>query len=85
VTGNRSADDADIVRRWAVAGLGIAYKSRLDVQGDIRAGRLQVLLPDIAGEATPLTMLCMHRAQVTPTVLQLRDFLRAEIENQACP
>jgi DNA-binding transcriptional LysR family regulator len=80
VTGNRSADDADIVRRWAVAGLGIAYKSRLDVRDDIRAGRLQVLLPDIAGEAAPLTMLCMHRAQVTPTVRQLRDFLREEIE-----
>jgi DNA-binding transcriptional LysR family regulator len=31
VQGNRSADDADVVRRWAVAGLGIAYKSRLDL------------------------------------------------------
>lgn len=77
VSGNRSADDADVVRRWAVAGLGIAYKSRLDVAGDIRSGRLQVLLPDYAGEAAPLHMLCMHRAQVTPAVMHLRDFLRA--------
>ena len=76
VSGNRSADDADLVRRWAVAGLGIAYKSRLDVAGDVAAGRLQVLLPEVAGEATPLQLLCMHRAQVTPLVLQLRDFLR---------
>lgn len=76
VQGNRSADDADVVRRWAVAGLGIAYKSRLDLADDIRAGRLQVLLPQLAGEAAPLNMLCMHRQHITPTVLQLRDFLR---------
>ncbi|MNT42929.1 LysR substrate binding domain protein [compost metagenome] len=76
VSGNRSADDADLVRRWAVAGLGIAYKSRLDVSGDVAAGRLHVLLPKVAGEAAPLQLLCMHRAQVTPLVLQLRDFLR---------
>jgi DNA-binding transcriptional LysR family regulator len=76
VSGNRSADDADLVRRWAVAGLGIAYKSRLDVAGDLAAGRLQALLPEVAGEATPLHLVCTHRAQVTPLVLQLRDFLR---------
>jgi len=80
VNGNRSVDDADVVRRWAVAGVGIAYKSRLDLGADIRAGRLQVLLPDVLGEPTPLNMLCMHRSQITPTVLQLRDFLRAQCE-----
>lgn len=80
VNGNRSADDADVVRRWAVAGLGIAYKSRLDLADDIRSGRLHILLPDILGEPVPLNMLCMHRAHITPTVLQLRDFLRAQCE-----
>jgi DNA-binding transcriptional LysR family regulator len=80
VTGTRCADDADLVRRWAVAGQGIAYKSRLDVTADLQAGRLQVLLPDIAGEEVPLYLLCMHRMQVTPTVIALRDFLRAEYE-----
>jgi DNA-binding transcriptional LysR family regulator len=80
VRGNRCADDADLVRRWAVAGQGIAYKSRMDVSDDIRNGRLQVLLPDIPGELTGLQMVCMHRSQLTPTVLQLRDFLRAQYE-----
>lgn len=80
VGGNRSADDADVVRRWAVAGLGIAYKSRLDVADDIRAGRLHVLLPEYAGEPAPLHLLCMHRSQVTPAVMHLRDFLRAQCE-----
>ena len=78
VSGNRSADDADLVRRWAVAGLGIAYKSRLDLHEDLAAGRLQALLPEVAGEAAPLHLVCMHRAQVTPVLLQLRDFLREQ-------
>ena len=79
VNGNRSADDADVVRRWAVAGLGVAYKSRLDLSEDLRAGHLRILM-DVPGEPTPLNMLCMHRSQITPTVLQLRDFLRAQCE-----
>jgi len=78
VSGNRSADDADLVRRWAVAGLGVAYKSRLDLHEDLAAGRLLALLPEVAGEAAPLHLVCMHRAQVTPVVLQLRDFLREQ-------
>lgn len=77
VSGNRSADDADVVRRWALAGLGIAYKSLLDVRDDIDGGRLQVLLPEIGGEAAPLHLICLHRSQLTPTVIRLRDFLRA--------
>lgn len=78
VGGNRTADDADVVRRWALAGLGIAYKSRLDVGGDIRAGRLQAVLPEVGWEPVPLHLVCMHRSQVTPVVVRLRDFLRAE-------
>ncbi|WP_317202675.1 LysR family transcriptional regulator [Janthinobacterium sp.] len=77
VSGDRTADDADLVRRWAVAGHGIAYKSRLDVAADIGAGRLRVLLPEEGWEAVPLHLVCMHRAQVTPVVIQLRDHLRA--------
>ncbi|KQQ45712.1 LysR family transcriptional regulator [Duganella sp. Leaf126] len=78
VNGDRSADDADLVRRWALAGVGVAYKSRLDVSADLRAGRLVTLMPDLAGEPTPLHMVCMHRSQVSATVLALRDFLREQ-------
>jgi DNA-binding transcriptional LysR family regulator len=83
VRGNRSSDDADLVRRWAVAGLGIAYKSRLDVTADLKAGRLRLLLPDVMGEEVPLQLVCMHRSQVTPVVIRLRDYLRAQYE-QLC-
>ena len=76
VSGNRVSDDADVVRRWAVAGQGLVYKSWLDVAGDVQAGRLQVLLADWTGEATPLNLICAHRDQLSQPVRLLREFLQ---------
>ncbi|MCI2260830.1 LysR family transcriptional regulator [Xanthomonas indica] len=75
VHGDRSSDDGELVRRWAVAGLGIAYKSRLDVLDDLRAGRLEAALTEFEGERAPLHLVCAHRAMLSPTVNALRDFL----------
>ena len=75
VSGDRFSDDADVVRLWAVAGAGIAYKSWLDVAGDVTAGRLKVLLPELRCERAPLNMLCSHRAQLSKPVKLLRDML----------
>jgi len=76
VRGDRFSDDADVVRRWAVTGVGIAYKSWLDVAADVLAGRLVVLMPHLSGELTPLNLLCAHRAQLSKSVGLLRDRLR---------
>ena len=75
VSGDRFSDDADVVRLWAVAGAGIAYKSWLDVAGDVQAGRLKVLLPELECERAPLNMLCAHRAQLSKPVNLLRDMI----------
>ena len=75
VSGNRFSDDADVVRLWAVAGQGIAYKSWLDVAGDVQAGRLKVLLPGLVCERAPLSLLCGHRAQLSKPVRLLHDML----------
>ena len=75
VSGNRFSDDADVVRLWAVAGQGIAYKSWLDVAGDVQSGRLKVLLPGLMCERAPLNLLCGHRAQLSKPVRLLRDML----------
>jgi DNA-binding transcriptional LysR family regulator len=79
VQGNRSSDDGELVRRWAVAGLGIAYKSKLDVLRDLRAGRLEAALTEFDGEGAPLHLVCAHRTMLSPTVNALRDFLRLRI------
>lgn len=75
VTGNRVSDDADVVRRWAVAGAGIVYKSRLDVAADLSAGRLLELFAQDIGQPAPLQMVCAHRHSLTPVVQALRAFL----------
>lgn len=76
VNSNRCCNDGDLVHRWALAGKGIANKSRLDVNHDLAAGRLVSLLPDYHSPMKELNLLCPSRSQVTPTVLLLRDMLR---------
>lgn len=76
VTGNRISDDADAVRRWAIAGEGLVYKSRLDLIDDLKAGRLVELFPTEYCEPAPLHLVCAHRAQVTPAINELNVFLR---------
>ncbi|MBT2296490.1 LysR family transcriptional regulator [Pseudomonas fluorescens] len=76
VSGDRFSDDADVVRRWAVAGAGIAYKSWLDVSTDVLAGRLKILLPHLQCERAPLNLLCAHRAQLSKPINLLREMLQ---------
>ncbi|RXZ38301.1 LysR family transcriptional regulator [Oxalobacteraceae bacterium CAVE-383] len=77
VSGPLVCDDADVVRRLAIAGEGIAYKSWLDVCRDVHAGRLQLLLPGQPGEYAPLNLICPHRKQFSPGVRLLHVFLSA--------
>ena len=77
VNGDYLSDDGEIVRRWAVAGVGIAYKSWLDVSSDVLAGRLRLVLPELRGERTPLNLLCAHRAQLSKPINLLREMLVA--------
>ncbi|MCE6982700.1 LysR family transcriptional regulator, partial [Pseudomonas frederiksbergensis] len=77
---DRFCDDADVVRRWALAGVGIAYKSWLDVANDVQAGRLKLLMPQLRGEAAPLNLMCTHRAQLGKPVQLLRNMLRARCQ-----
>lgn len=83
VQGDRVCDDGDLVRRWAIAGEGIAYKSSLDVAHDIRAGRLQPLLTAWQGEIAPLNLVCTHRLLLSPSVTALRAFLQQRLEAHA--
>jgi DNA-binding transcriptional LysR family regulator len=76
VTGNRISDDADAVRRWAIAGEGLIYKSRLDLIDDLKAGRLIEIFPPEYCEPAPLHLICAHRAQLTPAISELNVFLR---------
>lgn len=60
------ANRSDVARRWAIEGMGIWYKSWLDVCRDVENNRLEVVLPERPGETAPLNLICPHRKQFSP-------------------
>lgn len=76
VGGPVACDDGDAVRRLALAGAGIAYKSRLDVLEDLNAGRLHALCTDWLGEPSPVYLICPERRALRPAVRRLREHLQ---------
>ncbi|UTH72988.1 LysR family transcriptional regulator [Chromobacterium sp. IIBBL 290-4] len=80
-SGRWVSDDGEIVRQWALAGRGIAYKSRLDVLADLRAGRLRALLPDYQTEAAPLYLVTPHRLMLSPAVTAMRAYLQKRLDD----
>lgn len=54
VTGTRAANDGDLIRRWAIAGHGIAMKSVADIGTDLATGRLVEVLSDFSKPAGAL-------------------------------
>jgi DNA-binding transcriptional LysR family regulator len=54
VQGHRIANDGELVRVWCRNGLGIARKSRLDVEADLKTGALVEVLQDFSSGDTGL-------------------------------
>lgn len=75
VTGDRAADDGALVRKWAADGHGIAYKSRIDVQADLDAGRLIDLFPDALYDRTPLYVAYPSRRYQPARIKALLEWL----------
>ncbi|EPC9790838.1 LysR family transcriptional regulator [Klebsiella variicola] len=80
VSGTVMSDDAEVIRRLAVSGEGIAYKSMLDVSDDLRAGRLRRLLPRYQGDVVPLNLICPHRKQLSAAVRLLYEEVKSHCE-----
>ena len=80
VSGTVMSDDAEVIRRLAIAGEGIAYKSMLDVSDDLRAGRLRRLLPRYQGDVVPVYLFCPHRKQLSAAVRLLYEEVKSHCE-----
>lgn len=78
--GNRASNDGDLVRRWCVAGKGLAIKSCLDMSADLLNGRVESVMKNYKPTATELWLVCPSRQSITPTVRLLRDMLREKTE-----
>ncbi len=75
VQGSMQSDNGDTVRRMALMGEGIVYKSYLDVAADLRSGRLVRLCPDWQGELAPLNLISPGRQHLRPAIRTLHEFL----------
>jgi len=74
--GSRAANDGDLVRRWCVAGKGIAVKSALDIADDLLNDRVITLMPGYQHTCGELWLICPSRQSITPAVRLLRDVCR---------
>lgn len=72
---DRVSNDADVVRRWCVAGKGIAAKSVLDMAEDLLAKRVVALLPHTPPKPSELWLVCPSRQSITPAVRLLKTVL----------
>jgi len=75
---NRASNDAELVRRWCVAGKGLAAKSCLDMSDDLLNSRVKTVLPDYPPKSTELWLICPSRQSITPAVRLLRDMLQQQ-------
>ncbi|MGR5066695.1 LysR family transcriptional regulator [Photobacterium sp. DNB22_13_2] len=80
VKGNRYANDGEAVRRWALAGKGVAYKSLLDAKDDLLAGRLIEIDIGRETEPAPLYLVCASRRVINPQIQALKEFLTDKAE-----
>ena len=86
VSGNRIANDGDLVRAWCRAGYGIALKSAWDVRDDLHSGALVPVIKDFAAPPTALQIVYPAGAVQPRRIRLLIDHLsRWFADNQAAP
>jgi len=79
----RETNDGAVAREWAVHGYGIAMKSMWDIGADVRAGRLQILLPKWRSADAPVHALYQRNRYMAPRVRVLLDFLIERFAEEA--
>lgn len=80
VSGDRTSNDADLVRRWCVKDKGLCLKSSLDMSRDLLANRLVTLMPDFTPVPTELWLVFPSRQAITPVARALRDRLKLKTQ-----
>lgn len=77
VPGPLCVNETDVAVDAALNGLGLTYCLERRVAHDIRAGRLEIVLPNWAVTGPPMVMYYPSRRQTPPGLRQLIDMIRA--------
>lgn len=71
-----ASNDGEVVRNWALAGLGIVQRSEWSVSDDLRSGRLVRVLPNFVMPSAPVVALVSNRTSRAARVQVFLDHLR---------
>ena len=74
VSGDRTANDGDTLRHWAIEGSGLVMKPAIDVGVDLSEGRLQAVLESFMPEEAGLQILFPDMAHQPPRLRAFIDF-----------
>lgn len=85
VTGDRLVDDASFAREWALAGVGIIFKTEIEQRRDLKDGKLIPLLTEWKTDPYPLHALLPSGRFVPNRVRALVDFIAARFEKLKRP
>lgn len=79
----RITNDGGLAREWAIEGRGMVFKSVWDTADDLRAQRLEIVLPEWRCPDAPVHALFARRQHISPRVRALLDFLEARFDDTA--
>ncbi|MEJ6005838.1 LysR family transcriptional regulator [Paucibacter sp. AS339] len=75
-TGRLDCSDGQVLHDWCLAGMGLAWRSTWEVEGDIQAGRLQTVLDTFAAPPNGIYALVPQRKHLPLRVRLWIDFLK---------
>ncbi|MEN9317158.1 MAG: hypothetical protein RIS35_3551 [Pseudomonadota bacterium] len=81
VSGNIECNDGAVLHEWALAGVGLAWRSMWEVRGDLQAGRLVTVLDAFAAPDNAIHALFPQRRHLPLRVRMFIDFLKATYSN----
>ena len=70
-----TTDDSSVAREWAKLGMGIVYKSAIDLHTDLQDGSLIPILQDYEGQASPLYAIYPSSQYKSARITKLLDYL----------
>ena len=76
----RETNDGALARAWAIDGHGLVLKSIWDVVADVRAQRLQIVMPEWRAPDMPVHAIFHRNRYMAPRVRALLDFLVAKFD-----
>ena len=82
-SGRLDCSDGQVLHEWCLGGLGIAWRSTWEVEGDVAAGRLQVLLESFAAPPNGIHAVFAQRKHLPLRVRLWIDHVKQAYGNAA--